>query len=393
MARRTRAPLAAAVVTALVAASAGCGGGPERHRTAPHHGRGAADGPADLTAELRRMVERGPAPGGAVLVVSGGRSRFSAAGVSDTGTGRPVRRADHFRAGSLTKTFLAAVVLQLAAEGRLGLDDPVEEYLPGLLRGPGYAGRAVTVRQLLTHTSGLYDYTRDPGLVRRLFGAGFAAHRYDSHTPRELVRTALAHPPVFRPPGSGWQYSNTDYTVLGMVVEEVTGRGYAAEVRQRIIEPLGLAGTSFPGTRPTLPDPHGRGYASAAAGDPARDARRDVTEFDPSSAGAAGELVSTLDDLTRFYGALLGGALVPEERLEQMRNTEGQGGRYGMGLFPVVLECGSLWGHNGTINGSSVLVVGSGNGNHVLAYRLNHAAGAPREEQDALLRKEFCAGR
>ncbi|MFF8813260.1 serine hydrolase domain-containing protein [Streptomyces pactum] len=389
MGPRSRAPLAAVLVVVLVAAVAGCGDGPRRKAPAVRGGPAAAPAaPPDLGPGLRRLVERGPAPGGAVLVVSGGRGRFAAAGVSDLATGRPVGRADHFRAGSLTKTFLATVVLQLVAEGRLGLDDPVEEHLPGLLRGPGHGGRTVTIRQLLDHTSGLYDYTRDPALARRLFGAGFAAHRFDSHTPRGLVRIALAHPPVFGPPGGGWAYSNTDYTVLGLVVERVTGRGYAAEARRRIIEPLGLTGTSFPGTRPTLPRPHGRGYAAGAAGG----APRDVTEFDPSSAGAAGELVSTLDDLARFHRALLGGELLPPSGLARMRDTGPSRGRYGMGLFPVTLPCGRVWGHNGTINGSSVLLVGSASGDRVLVHRLNHTAAPDRAAERALLRRAFCGG-
>ncbi|MFH8366149.1 serine hydrolase domain-containing protein [Streptomyces sp. NPDC018031] len=396
----TRAPLAAALAMAAVAAVAGCGGIPAAPRHLPYGERDTARGPADVTAELRRILRRGPAPGGAVLVTAGGRVRFTGAGVSDLRTGRPVGRDDRFRAGSLTKTFLATVVLQLAAERRLGLDDPVERYLPGLVRAPGRAddgdggargdgghdGRAITIRQLLAHTSGLYDYTRDPELARRVFGTGFPEHRLDRHTPRELVATALAHRPVFRP-GAGWGYSNTDYVLLGMVVERVTGQGYPAEVRRRIIEPLGLAGTSFPGHRAALPAPHGRGYSSpVGAGGP----RRDVTEFDPSFAGAAGELVSTLDDLSRFYGALLGGELLPEALLERMRSTGGTGGRYGLGIHPVALPCTVVWGHSGTINGSSVLVVGSRTGRHVLAYRLNHEAGVDRAAERALLREEFC---
>ncbi|TGB16567.1 class A beta-lactamase-related serine hydrolase [Streptomyces palmae] len=375
----------------MLVQATGCtgGGGSPRSAERPSHSfRPPSAGPADLRTELRRALAEGPAPGAAVLVRAGGRTRFTAAGVSDVWTGRPVQQADHFRAGSLTKTFLATVVLQLCAEGRLGPADRVERYLPGLLRGPGLDGRKVTVRQLLAHTSGLYDYTRDPALARELSGDGFAEHRFDTRTPRELLRTALAHRPTFSPPGSGWRYSNTDYLVLGLLVEKVTGHDYATEVRRRIIEPLRLTGTSFPGTRDTLPAPHGRGYsAPTTPGGPPRD----TTTLNPSIAGAAGSLVSTLDDLARFTLALLDGELLPQPWLAAMRDTRGTDGRYGLGLFPVALPCGTVWGHNGVINGSSVLVVGTLSGHRVLAYRVNHDAGMRSAPTRALLRAEFCA--
>ncbi|KUJ70030.1 hypothetical protein ACZ90_06620 [Streptomyces albus subsp. albus] len=382
---RVAAPILALVVLAVCCAGAGRGQG--MARPSPHRVRPVSAGP-DLRVELRRILAEGPAPGTAVLVRAGGRARFTAAGVSDVRTARPVRRADRFRAGSLTKTFLATVVLQLCAEGRLDLAAPVERYLPGLLRGPGLQGRKVTVRQLLSHTAGLYDYTRDPVVARELSGDGFAEHRFDTRTPRELLRTALAHRPVFGPPGSGWRYSNTGYLVLGMLVEKVTGHGYAAEVERRIIGPLRLTGTSFPGTRATLPAPHGRGYSAPLT---PGGALRDTTALNPSVAGAAGSLVSTLDDLTRFHAALLGGELLPPGWPARMRDTRGTSGRYGLGLFPVRLPCGTVWGHNGIINGSAVLVVGTLSGRHVLAYRVNHDAGVRPAAERAVLRAEFCA--
>ncbi|MEC4017458.1 serine hydrolase domain-containing protein [Streptomyces sp. H27-D2] len=348
---------------------------------------------------VRRLVARGQpfrrvsdrssgkpsgAPGAAALARDKAGTRFAAAGVADLGTGRPIHRNDRFRVGSITKTFLAAVVLQLTAEHRLGLDDTVESLLPGLLTGHGDDGRRITVRQLLNHTSGLFSYTDDPAFARRLTGAGFTAHRYDTRSPRSLVRIALAHPPTSAP-GANWRYSNTNYLVLGMIVRQVTGRSYASEATRRILRPLRLTATSFPGTRATLPAPHGRAY-STRTGRPL-----DVTDLNPSGAGAAGEVVSTLDDLNRFYGALLRGDLLRPRQLALMRDTAATHGRYGMGLFPVKLPCGrTVWGHNGDITGSHAQTLGTAGGTHLLSYRVNTDTPAARGRVAALLAGEFC---
>ncbi|MFD0382954.1 serine hydrolase domain-containing protein [Streptomyces stramineus] len=290
-------------------------------------------------------------------------ARFGAAGVADLGTGRRMRPTDRFRAGSLTKTVVATVVLQLVAEHRLGLDDPAAAHLPtataALLSGPsepdksGHIPRsAVTVRQLLAHTSGLFSYTDDARFFRTFFGQGFAAHRFTSHQADTLVRTALTHP-SYAPPGAAYRYSNTDYLLLGMVIRQVTGHSYAAEARRRVITPLRLTGTSFPGTRSTLPTPHGRAYSGAA----------DVTDLDPSAAGAAGEMVTTLPDLNRFLAALLSGALLPASGLRAIQDTTASQGRYGLGLYPVRLPCRrTLWGHNGRMKGSYAHALGTAGG-------------------------------
>ncbi|MGK5638378.1 serine hydrolase domain-containing protein [Streptomyces sp. URMC 126] len=335
------------------------------------------------------IVARGPVPGAAELSQDAhGVSRFTTAGVADLRTGRRIRRTDRFRAGSITKTVVATVVLQLAAEGRLRLDEPAAGLLPrrtaAWLRRTRN-GRDVTIRQLLTHTSGLFSYTDDVALSWSSFGAGFAGHRFKTHPPEALVRTALGHRP-YAPPGARYHYSNTDYVLLGMAIRQVTGRPYAAEVRRRVIRRLGLTGTSLPGTRVTLPAPHGRAYSPAPRGGPA-----DVTDLNPSVAGAAGELVSTLPDLNRFLSALLRGELLPAGALRLMRDTGASRGRYGMGLFPVRLPCGvTLWGHNGAINGSYAGTLGTADGRHVLTYRVNSDASVAPEAEERLLRAEFC---
>ncbi|WP_255954163.1 serine hydrolase domain-containing protein [Streptomyces odontomachi] len=291
----------------------------------------------------------------------------------ETGTrfvrsGPAIRRADHFRAGSITKTFLATVVLQLAAEHRLSLSDTVDDHLPGLVRGHGNDGRALTLHALLDHTSGLYDYTADTGGAVPL-------------PPGDAVRLALSHPPT---PRGAFAYSNTDYVLLGMVIEQVTGEPYATVTRRRIIEPLHLTGTSFPGGRTTLPTPHGRAHTAGG---------RDVTDLDPRVAGAAGELVSTLDDLDRFYTALLDGRLLPPAQLARMLDTRATHGLYGLGVYPQRLSCGvTVWGHNGRIVGSYVRSVATRDGRHVLTYRLNTDEAPTRRAESALLRGEFCRG-
>lgn len=367
-------------------------------------------GGAVARSPVEDLVSERTVPGAAELSQDAhGAVRFTTAGVADVRTGRRILPTDRFRAGSITKTVIATVVLQLVAEHRLELDDPVTRHLPAdaaaaLRRSgpdrPGYGRprpdgpehhRPVTVRQLLGHTSGLFSYTDDSAFFGRVFGAGFAAHRYERHTAGTLLRTALAHP-AYAPPGSGYRYSNTDYLLLGMVIRQVTGRSYAAEARHRVITPLRLTGTSFPGVRTTLPAPHGRAYSPSGPG--RDDGVADVTDLNPSAAGAAGELVSTLPDLNRFFAALLGGALLPPAQLRAMRDTTASGGRYGLGLFPVRLPCRrTVWGHNGEINGSYVQTLATADGRRVVSYRVNSDADISRTAEAKLLSTAFCPTR
>ncbi|WP_327718873.1 beta-lactamase family protein [Streptomyces sp. NBC_00490] len=319
----------------------------------------SAPAPPPTDAILPLLVSEGKAPAAALLARGESGTRYAEAG-------QGITRADHFRAGSITKTFLATVVLQLAEEHRLSLSDTVERHLPGLVRGAGNDGRTITLRALLTHTSGLNDFTTDTeGLVPL--------------TPLQAVRIALTHPPA--DPGR-YSYSNTNYVLLGMVIAQVTGHPYATEAERRIIAPLGLADTSFPGSRTSLPTPHGRAYDTDGS---------DVTDLDPRVAGAAGELVTTLADLDRFYAALLGGELLPPHRLREMRDTRAAHGLYGMGLFPAKLPCGTtVWGHNGRISGSYVRTAATVDGRRVLTFRVNTTAIADPRLEPALLAAEFC---
>jgi D-alanyl-D-alanine carboxypeptidase len=281
------------------------------------------------------------------------RSTVATGGVADLGTGRPVRPDGHFRMGSTTKTFVATVVLQLVGERTLALDAPVERWLPGVVRGNGNDGRAITIRHLLQHTSG----TNDDNFPSMDSAAEYYENRYEINVPEEIVAAAMELRPHFTP-GTGWAYSNTGYVVLGMIIERATGRPWHVEVADRIVRPLCLSDTSFPGADPTLPRPHARGYQQFAVGEPLVD----VTEL--TDADASGGMVSTTADVNTFFRALLGGRLLRTAELAEMLRDPrpiGQpyeqlmpGARYGLGIFEMPLPCGgSFWMHPGGQNGFS----------------------------------------
>ncbi|MFB6873988.1 serine hydrolase domain-containing protein [Streptomyces sp. NPDC056323] len=281
------------------------------------------------------------------LVTSGGRNLTATSGVADLTAPQPVPGDGHFRIASITKTFVATVILQLIGDHRLSLDDSVERWLPGVVSGNGNDGRAITIRQLLQHTSGIHDSYPDYTSAE-----DFYQHRYDTYTPEQTVARALRHRPDFRP-GKGWSYSNTGYVLLGMIIERVTGHPWHEEARDRIVRPLGLDHTFWPGTSPTLPQPHAETYQRFEAGEPLVN----VTEQVGSGTNGEAGLVSTTADLNRFFRALLGGRLLPPAQLTQMKQTIRvskefrqliPGARDGLGIFSRPLSCGGVyWGHEG----------------------------------------------
>ncbi|GAB7039785.1 MULTISPECIES: serine hydrolase domain-containing protein [Catenuloplanes] len=279
------------------------------------------------------------------LIRDGRRTTEARAGVADITTNRPVPKNGYFRMGSNTKTFTSVILLQLVGEGRLRLDDTVERWLPGVVTGNGNDGSAITVRQLLRHESGLANYTDYLALQTP---ADFEAHRYDHWEDEDLVRLAVAHPPLFAP-GTSWSYSNTNYTVAGMVIERVTGKPWHAHLRQRILKPAGMTQTFFPGDDPDLPHPHAQAYESFPDVP-----RYDTTRWNVTAAGAAGGLVSTPTDLSLFWQALRQGRLLRPAEFREMHRTvplgeDGSG--YGLGVFRTPSECGDLWGHDGGVPG------------------------------------------
>ncbi|MFE4971355.1 serine hydrolase domain-containing protein [Kitasatospora sp. NPDC056651] len=342
---------------------------------------------APTRAAMERAVRDG-APGVLVTVADGESRWVGTAGVADRRTGRPPRPADHFRVGSITKTFTAVLVLQLEAEGRLSVDDTVEKWLPGMVRGHGHDGRRITVRQLLNHTSGVYNYLNDPALHQ--IGPIWLQHLHDTWTPEELLAVAMSKPPAANP-GERFVYSNTNYLLAAMIVERITGSSYEHELRRRIIDPLHLRGTSSPGTRESLPRPSGRAYSTAQVQLPPPGV--DVTEFNPSALRASGEIISTADDLNRFYRALLAGRLLPRAQLREMTTTVPAGiDHQGLGLVRMTTSCGiELWGHRGGGYGFEALTVSTRDTRHRMTLyfntdRLALQGAAARDLADA----EFC---
>ncbi|MFG2910111.1 serine hydrolase domain-containing protein [Kitasatospora sp. NPDC048286] len=301
--------------------------------------------PDSVQSSLNALVKDDGMPA-ALASVKGrdGRTRTYTAGVGDLATGARVPVDGQIRAGSNTKAFTAVVVLQLVAEGKVGLDSPVDTYLPGLLRGDGIDGRAITVRQLLQHTSGLPDYMEDPAV------SDFAAIQYHYFEPRDLLDGALAQKARF-PAGTEWEYSNTNYIVAGLLVQKVTGRPVGEEITKRVIDRIGLRHTYFPTPGDmSIHEAHPHGYYRSSPDA----APVDYTEADSSAAWATGAIVSTNTDLNAFYASLIGGRLLPAAQLAEMRTTVpaellGPGVRYGLGLQSKPLSCGGvLWGHGGT---------------------------------------------
>ncbi|MFC8566090.1 serine hydrolase domain-containing protein [Streptomyces sp. NPDC057245] len=378
-----------ALVTATVLAT-----GPAASARAPGESRDSGCGGQDETRRaLRLLTEHDGITGAAVLVTDpaedGRCGRWSeAAGTADLRTGRPMDTGDRLRVGSVTKTFTAALVLQLVAEQRLSLDESVDRRLPGLIRGHGHDGSRITVRQLLRHTSGLPDYLESPEWERP------EQLRYRHFEPRDLVRRALELP---RPEGT-WHYATTNYLVLGLLVREVTGRTPEAEIDRRFIKPLGLHDTYWPGDDTRVHGPHSRSYFVDGDG-----RRVDGTDWNMTFAGAGGALVSSPGDLTRFATALFDGRLLPAAQLAEMRRTVEAdpdrvwpGARYGLGLISTPLSCGGVWwGHAGTVPGGHRALVAVGPGGRSAAVALNQVPDSLEAELDFLdvVDKSLCEGR
>jgi D-alanyl-D-alanine carboxypeptidase len=292
----------------------------------------------DWQARLNAVVTAG-APGAILLRRDGERTTVLAGGLGDVAARQPMATGDKFRAASQMKSFTAAVVLQLVQEGRLGLDDPVEKPLPGVVPN----GAHITVRQLLAHNSGLYDFNNDPRVLAPYL-AGDLGHVW---TPRQLLDIAFSHPPLF-PPGTRFAYSDTGYFVAGLIVEKVTGHTLGDEVRDRILVPLKLRDTSLP-TTPEIAGRHAHGYFTVDKPPPT-----DITGLYPY-AWAAGGLVTTAEDSARFYRALIDGELLSPAMTAEMEKTipvddSDLPSRSGLGVQRFT-PCGVAWGHSGNYPG------------------------------------------
>ncbi|MBO2451404.1 beta-lactamase family protein [Actinomadura barringtoniae] len=374
MRARSVAGAAAAVVVALTASAV------------PAHAETAAD---IMRAELEQGVTDGyPAVLAEVRDASGVTDL--AGGVADRATKVPATADAQVRTGSNTKPFIATVILQLAGEGKLSLDDTVDHWLPGLVTGNGNDGTKISIRQLLNHTSGLPDY-----LDKAMFDDA-PVHPNTQWTPEQLVKRAMTKKPTGAP-GSGPTYCNTNYILAGMIIKAVTGKEPGDEVQTRIIGPLDLKGTTYPTSDPQMHGNflHGYSIPSIWIGTPPYN---DVTTLNVQSYGAAGGMVSTLQDLAKFQRALLGGKLLqPAQQREVTTPVPASGATNGFsaGLEWFDLPCGRIWAKGGDINGFITGVLNRENGEKQVSYAVNVYSGyGPTNAQKHLYdatQKAICA--
>ena len=350
-------------VVALPAATASASTAPARPAPPPAPRPGSGQ-PSGLPA-LQRLLdaERDAGMVGTFACVSRGfRASGLAAGCADTGTRRAPRASMRHRVGDVTKTFTAAVVVMLACEGRVDLDKPICTYLPGLL--PDELGMMVTVRMLLNHTSCIADY--EPALFSSAQGVVDGCRKH--YTPADLVMCGVEMTGEVMP-GEMFLYSDTNYVILGCLIEKITGDHYEKAVERRILRPLCLDDTSFPGSDMRVRGSHMTAYI------PVEGMFCDVTEYDMSYAWAAGSLISSAKDIQRFYAALLGGRLLPSMGLREMLTAvpmaagNPQAGAYGLGIKCVPGEHGVMWGHDGYAPGHATFAWNSQDGRSVQLFQ------------------------
>lgn len=297
--------------------------------------------PAEEQA-LVEIIEKGMSahrqPGLNVGIWIPGRgSLVRAFGTADLASDAPMQLDDHVRIASITKTFTGVAVLQLVDQGRLNLDETLSTYVAGVANG-----ERITIRNLLGMTSGIYDYTSDAQVLK-----AFTDDPLMPFSPQDVLAIVARHQPEFAP-GEKVSYCDTNYVLLGMIIEEVTGEPVGKVIASQIFEPLGLGRTRFP-TDPAMPEPFARGYY---AGEDGKGAFEDYTATNPAVAWTAGAMISTLADLRTWAKALATGALLaPATHDEQMKfgqiATEPLHLGYGLGIG----DFGGLIGHNGAIFG------------------------------------------
>ncbi|MFG2573392.1 serine hydrolase domain-containing protein [Streptomyces sp. NPDC048481] len=306
----------------------------------------------------------------AALVRVGGREGVwrGSSGVHDLESGRPADPAARFRAGSVTKVFTAAVVLQLAREGRVALDRTARSYLPELIPA-SYGG--VTVRQLLNHTHGIPAPDFPGTTVEEWY-----ANRFQRHEPEDMVRSAVSKKREFAP-GERQHYLNIGYVVAGLIVERVTGDSYEHQVARRILKPLGLRDTYVPGTDPRIVGPHNHGYQTMTLDD-GTTGLRDVSVWGTTDGWAAGDIISTTADLERFTRALFGGRVVRGPLLEEMFTLpkvadlkSGAPAAYSVGLSMKKLGGREVWGKTGGRWGYNAAIASTRDGSRTLVYSVN----------------------
>lgn len=336
--------------------------------------------PADAHAATLALLQQEltQAPGAAVYAGDASGSWSLQVGTGDFGATAPIEPNQHFRIGSQTKTFTATVVLQLVDEGKVALDAPIEQYLPGVVDGNGYDGNDITVRELLQHESGIpSDDSNSPG----------RQNADGTYTLANLVKDGLSLAPSSTP-GTAFEYSNTNYEILGMLIEAVTGESVGDAITARIITPLGLTDTTFAAAGDhTLPTPYVHGYSGGTLG--GLYYWLDNTEsVEPSMYSSAGAIVSTEADLTTFFQALLGGKLVSAASLAAMQQTVPYTGApagyyYGLGLASHALSCGgTAWGHPGNVPGYASWTAVTSDGRYATVVANNMTADLAADGDD-----------
>jgi D-alanyl-D-alanine carboxypeptidase len=290
---------------------------------------------AKLKPLLVAKMEQLRIPGAMIYVDDPAQGCWTTAmGLGNLASREPMQVHNSMRIGSITKTFTATVILQLVDQHKLRLDDPVSKYQPEVPNGAH-----ITIRQLLNMTSGLFTYDNDEGFVQENFGTD----PYKVWTPQELLAIAFKHPPYFAP-GKGWHYDNTNYILLGLIVEQLTHLPAEQAFQRYILRPLGLHQTSLPPlSSSAIPDPHAQGY-SYGTNFTGKGPTRNVTDWNPSWGWTAGSMISTLHDLQIWAKALATGRLLSAATQKQ-RLTWVNG--YGLG----VADFGGFLGHNGQIPG------------------------------------------
>ena len=299
-----------------------------------------------------------------------------------------MRTNDRFRVGNITTTFVSTVVLQLVGEGRLGLDDTVESRLPGVIP----SGGAITIRQLLNMRSGLFDYLNDgDDTVINTLLSGDRTHVW---APLDLIAITNNHEPRAAP-DSGWSYCNTCYVLLGLIIERTTGHALADELRERIFVPARLRSTSFD-SEPRIAGRHALGYEQFSAGQ-----LTDVSVVSPSHVWAAGAIVSTADDIARFYSTLQRGGLLRPDLLAAMQaagpmSADLPGWGYGFGVIEKPMGCGSAFGHDGASPGYIAYAYTSKDASRQSVILVNAGDGTMEHEDNGALQqlaeRAYCAG-
>jgi D-alanyl-D-alanine carboxypeptidase len=329
----------AGVVGIAALLSGACNGDDE----AGSSGSENADGTAELQALADRVVAEG-VPGVLVLSRKGQRTITIASGVSDLATGRTLEIDDRVRVASVTKSYVATIILQLVEEQTLSLGDRIERWLPGLLPASGH----VTVEQLLRHESGIYDFADDP----RTFAPYFEGDYGYAYSPVQLVAMAGEHARLFEA-GMKQVYSNTNFTLLGLIAEAASGMPFEALFDERIVQALGLEATHFARGN-GFGGVHSHGYI------PLDGQILDVTDVSPSVLYGCGNVISTQREVAIFFRALLDGELLTPESLSAMKTpgpvtvspdyvpAEGRGFARGLGVeLHAGLPCGAFVGHAG----------------------------------------------